>query len=225
MVPVQVTSGEFDEGNATWSKDGAGMYFISTRVAEPYYDPPISELYRIQAKGGAIEKVTGIQGQIGDYALSSDGKMIAFTGVLSRPVLSYSEPHVYVVSSAAGSTPKELAQNSDLDFGEGVIGDQHPPRAEGNAGIFWAGDGKSVVQLVAEKGTANLRQIDVASGRVTPITTGNHEIMTWTATPDGSKVVVNISTTTNIGDLFLLGQGGRLTRLTNSNERLLAELN
>ena len=37
--PKQVTDGEFDEREIEWAPDGSKIYFISTRVAEPYYEP------------------------------------------------------------------------------------------------------------------------------------------------------------------------------------------
>jgi dipeptidyl aminopeptidase/acylaminoacyl peptidase len=223
-LPVQITSGEFDEGDPQWSRDGQRIYFTSTRVAEPYYNPTISELYQVSAKGGDVQKVAGISGVIGDYAQSPDGKTIAFTGQLSTPVLSYAAAHLVLVNAAPGSTPKDITPSSDADIGGGIGSDQHPPRAGGGQRLFWVDNGRAVVQIVAEKGAANLRRFDLASGRVDPVTTGNQEVVSWSATPDGTSVVLNVSTATNIGDLFTLGAGGKLTRLTNVNEKLMSEL-
>ncbi len=36
----QVTTGEFGEGEITWSRDGSKIYFTSDRVKESYYAPP-----------------------------------------------------------------------------------------------------------------------------------------------------------------------------------------
>jgi dipeptidyl aminopeptidase/acylaminoacyl peptidase len=35
----QITKGNFDEGNLSWSPDGSRIYFVARRVAEPYYEP------------------------------------------------------------------------------------------------------------------------------------------------------------------------------------------
>src|SRR5262245_35469476 len=35
---TQLTDGEFDEGGMVWAPDGKTIYFVSTRVAEPYYE-------------------------------------------------------------------------------------------------------------------------------------------------------------------------------------------
>jgi dipeptidyl aminopeptidase/acylaminoacyl peptidase len=225
VVPKQLTTGEFDENDPTWSNDGKRIFFTSTRIAEPYYDPQISELYAVPVAGGEIAKVTGIQGVIQDYAESPDGKWIAFTGQLSKPVLSFSQPHLYVVATAAGSVPKDIAPNADLDIGGGVGGDQHPPRGGSNQRLYWTSDNNGVIQVAAEKGEANLRRFDVATGKMTPITTGQHEVMSWTTSSDRSKLVVEISTPTLIDDLYTVGDGGKLTRLTNVNEKLWSELN
>src|SRR5262249_12216370 len=154
--------------------------------------------------GGQIDKVTGIQGDINDFAESPDGRSIAFTGSLTTPSLSYSQSHLFVVSSAPGSSSHEVAAKSDLDVGGGVGGDQHPPRGGSNREMYWTPDGKAVIEAVAEKGNSNLRRFDIASGQITPMTSGNHDVMSWTATPDHSKVVVEISSPTLLNDLWVI---------------------
>ncbi len=52
VQPKQLTSGRFDEDNATWSKDGSRIYFVSLRVDEPYYERPRTEFYSISTSGG-----------------------------------------------------------------------------------------------------------------------------------------------------------------------------
>ena len=65
-MPEQITDGEFDERGLAWAPDGSKMYFTSTRVAEPYYEPQHSELYSVPAAGGSITKVASIDGTISD---------------------------------------------------------------------------------------------------------------------------------------------------------------
>jgi dipeptidyl aminopeptidase/acylaminoacyl peptidase len=40
----QITSGEFSEGDITWSRDCSQIYFTSRRVAETYYETPHTDL-------------------------------------------------------------------------------------------------------------------------------------------------------------------------------------
>ncbi len=52
VKPRQLTSGRFDEDNAIWSKDGSQIYFTSSRIDEPYYELPRTDLYSVPAAGG-----------------------------------------------------------------------------------------------------------------------------------------------------------------------------
>ena len=52
VKPRQLTTGRFDEDNAIWSKDGSQIYFTSSRIDEPYYELPRTDLYSVPAAGG-----------------------------------------------------------------------------------------------------------------------------------------------------------------------------
>src|SRR6185312_2294982 len=88
--PKQLTDGEFDERGIQWSPDAATIYFLSTRVAEPYYDESGDELYAVPAAGGPITKIAAIEGGISNVSVSPDGKRLAFIGELrGKPIRSY----------------------------------------------------------------------------------------------------------------------------------------
>ncbi|HEV2687040.1 MAG TPA: hypothetical protein VGV35_00760, partial [Bryobacteraceae bacterium] len=75
----QITSGQFSETDIVWSRDVSHIYFTSRRVAEPYFETPHSDLYIVPASGGDATKVAGLDGPIGNMALSPDGTRMAFT--------------------------------------------------------------------------------------------------------------------------------------------------
>src|SRR5207237_5314636 len=77
VQPKQLTTGRIDEGDATWSKDGAQIYFISLHNDEPYYERPTSELYSIAARGGDATKLTTIAMDVGGLSLSQDRQQVA----------------------------------------------------------------------------------------------------------------------------------------------------
>ncbi|HEU4772094.1 MAG TPA: hypothetical protein VFS68_08035, partial [Candidatus Udaeobacter sp.] len=60
VKPRQLTTGRFDEDNAIWSKDGSQIYFTSSRIDEPYYELPRTDLYSVPAAGGKPTKITTI---------------------------------------------------------------------------------------------------------------------------------------------------------------------
>lgn len=227
---TQVTAGEFSESDIVWSHDGSKIYFTSTRVSEPYYQPPHDEIYSVSAAGGEITRVAAIDGPIRALALSPDGRHIAFVGsIVHGPggrQRSYSQPDLFVAAAEPGPAPRNLTTAYDFDIGSGVGGDQAPPRGSGPSKPYWSGDGRGIILVSAEEGRANLIRVDVETGQVEPLTRGDQSVFSFSAVPGGSKAAVLISTPTSIGDLFLLdGAAGRLNRLTHINEALFSQLN
>jgi dipeptidyl aminopeptidase/acylaminoacyl peptidase len=226
VQPKQLTSGRFDEGSATWSKDGSQIYFTSLHNDEPYYDRPKTELYFIPATGGEATKLTTIDMDVGSFALSPDGKQIAFIASLADPVNSYTQPDLWVLDLAKDAKPRNVTGAFDWDVGASVFGDQGSPRGGGGNVPIWAPDGKSIVENFAREGQTNLASFDVATGAATEITKGNQAIVRFRAAPDASKLVYFLSTTTKIGDLFWLDRvSGEARQLTHSNDELLGQLN
>src|SRR5438876_3883948 len=84
VKPRQLTTGRFDEDDAIWSKDGSQIYFTSSRIDEPYYELPRTDLYSVASAGGKPVKITTIDLNTqfgpggGALALSPDGKQVAF---------------------------------------------------------------------------------------------------------------------------------------------------
>lgn len=223
----QLTKGNFDEGNLNWSPDGKRLYFASRRVVEPYYEQAQTELFSIAANGGAEKKELSFNGGMRGYTFSNDGKWIAFGGSESvKPVLSYKQPDLFVANLAGGAAVKNLTAGYDFDIGGGIGGDQSAPRGGSPGSVLWSKDDKTLIVNVAEHGRANLKRIDVATGKVTPLTTGDHTVQAYSATPDSAKLALLISTSVNISDLFLLEAAtGKLTQLTDINQELFSQLN
>ena len=94
VKPRQLTTGRFDEENAVWSKDGSQIYFISSRIDEPYYELPRTDIYSVAAGGGTPVKITTIDLNTqfgpggGALSLSPDGKQVAFVAATTQPINS-----------------------------------------------------------------------------------------------------------------------------------------
>jgi dipeptidyl aminopeptidase/acylaminoacyl peptidase len=243
-TPKQLTNGEFSEGGMQWSPDGATIYFTSTRSAEPYFTELGDELYAVPAGGGAIAKVASIEGSIGNLSVAPDGKRIAFIGTLrGKPIRSYSQPDLFVVDtpytsgsdahltpssnppaksgpgSDVGLTPRNLTADYDFDIGGGIGGDQSAPRGQNRKPIVWSRDHQSVIVVSAEKGSSNLKRVSVATGAVTPVTEGLHDVAAYSATAGGATIAAMQSTQTSIGDLFV---GNR--QITHVNDELFGAI-
>ncbi len=225
VEPRQLTSGRFDEGKAAWSKDGAQIYFASWHVDEPYYELPKTELYVIPVKGGEARLITTVPMAVRGMALSPDGKRAAFIAATTEPVNSYTQSDLWTIDLSADAKPVNLTTDFDFDAGESVFGDNAAPRALGNNAPVWSADGKSILEIYAKEGRTQLAAFDAQSGTVTDLTHGDQAVMRFATSADGNKIVVLVSTPTQINDLFFLDQPGAQPRqLTHSNDKLFSQL-
>jgi dipeptidyl aminopeptidase/acylaminoacyl peptidase len=224
--PRQITSGEFSEGDPTWSPDGAQIYFTSNQAKEPYYDLPDSDVFVVPARGGKVQKVVSIEGPIQDFSLSPDGGRIAFAGYLNgNPPRSHNQTDLFVADARPGSQARNLAASYDGDVLEGLAGDQHPPRGGSSTPIVWSRDGRSLYLSTGESGRANLMRFDAGTGSAEPLTRGDQEVISYSAVKDGSRIAVVLSTPLVIGDLYSLDTAsGRLTPLARPNQELFSQL-
>ena len=165
-----------------------------------------------------------MEGVVGPFRLGPGGRQVTFVGAVTRPPRSYDQPRLFVSDTTPDSRPHPMAPDLDRDAGSGIIGDQHAPRAGAGPSPFWTADGRFIIAAVSDQGTANLRRFDVKEGRTRMVTSGDQEVSGWTATPDGSRIVVLVSTPTSIGDLYLVEPDGTLTRLTDVNRELFSGL-
>jgi dipeptidyl aminopeptidase/acylaminoacyl peptidase len=222
----QVTTGEFDEDSPAFGPDGTRLYFVSTRVKEPYYEPPDRDLYSVAATGGEIKRVASIDGPIGPYALSPDASRVAFVGELNgHPTRSFDQPDLFVAETASGGPARNLTVGYDYDVGGGLTGDQRAPRGAHPARPVWSRDQKSLVIRTAEKGRANLKRVSLETGAVLDLTVGDQEVLSYTASADGARFAMVVSSPTMVGDLFLFEATTEQMRpLYHPNQALLAGL-
>jgi dipeptidyl aminopeptidase/acylaminoacyl peptidase len=242
VKPRQLTTGRFDEENAIWSKDGSQIYFTSSRIDEPYYELPRTDLYSVAPAGGKPVKITTIDLNTqfgpggGALSLSPDGKQVAFLAATNQPITSYTEPDLWVLDLSPNAKPRNLTADFDFDIDGFIIGDSAPPRAGGLNKPIWTADGKGLIEVFSKQGKRNLALFDVpvagvsdpGSGAVHELTSGNQGVMTFRATPDASKLVYVISTPTRVNDLFVLDRatsGASPKQLTNINDELFSKLN
>ncbi len=223
--PLQLTSGDYDEGEVRWTNDGARIYFLTTRIDEPYYENGITDIYSVSSAGGTPEKLTTIPMDIGDLALSPDGRRFAFHASVTQPVRSYSQPDIWVMDIVPNAQPRNLTANYDFDMGDSVFGDNAAPRGGNGRSLHWSPDGHALFDLVAKQGRTPIVRVDAQSGAVTETTRGDQAVLDYSVTPDARTTVALISTPVMIGDLFTISADGVQTRLTDPNKTVWSQLN
>ncbi|HZS60097.1 MAG TPA: S9 family peptidase [Gemmatimonadaceae bacterium] len=219
----EVTSGNFDEDDVQWSRDGSQLLFTSDRVEESYYDNPDDDAFAVSKTGGAMAKTIDIDGPVRNVAVSPDGKTYAFAGwVNPAKRQSYTQSAVFVTTD--GKTVTKLT-SGEAEVGSGVGGDNHPPRGGGGNPLLWSPDGKSLYTAMTLHGRSNIMRIDVATKAVEPVTTGAHDIVAYSATPHVSRFALTISDGTHLSDLYSLDPTAKtLVQLTHVNDELFNQL-
>jgi dipeptidyl aminopeptidase/acylaminoacyl peptidase len=229
VQPKQLTTGRFNAGDPIWSVDGAQIYFPSLHVDEPYYEQPKTEIYSVPVGGGEPVKLAtldlDLDLDVNGLTLSPDGKQFAFVASENQPVNSYTQPDLWTMDVAKGAKPRNLTRQFDFDVGQGVFGDQAPPRAGGRNAPIWSADGKSILEVFGREGCTNLGRFDATTGAMVEVTKEDQAVLSFRATADGSRIVSLISTPTRIGDLFAVDASGQQKQLTDVNQDLWSHLN
>ena len=223
--PVQLTAGNFDEGQIVWSNDGARIFFLTRRIDEPYYELPSTDIYSVPSASGSPEKLATIPMGIGDLVLSPDGRQFAFHGSVNEPVRSYSQPDLWVMDAAPGAKPRNLTADYDFDMGSSVGGDNAPPRGGHGRALYWSPDGRALYDVVEKQGRTPIVRVDAQTGAVTELTRCDQAVLDFSVNPDASAIVALVSSPVMVGDLFAVAGDGTQTRITDFNSKLWSQLN
>jgi dipeptidyl aminopeptidase/acylaminoacyl peptidase len=223
--PVPLTTGAFSEDGPAFSPDGARVFYLTNRNPDPSHAPPDTDLYSVPRAGGEGRLEASIDGPMRGYALSGDGRRVAFVATLNaKPPRSFDQPDLFV-ADLPGGAPKNLTAAFDADVDSGTIGDQRAPRGGLPTPVVWSRDQRFVIVKAAEKGRANLRKVNAALGTLEDLTSGDQDVLGYSAGAEATALAVVLSNSTMIGDLFFLdGTNGQMRPLYRPNQDLWAEL-
>jgi dipeptidyl aminopeptidase/acylaminoacyl peptidase len=175
---TQLTKGASDEHLPAWSPDGSRIAYVTKRGPDP--DRHLNwDVYVIEARAGAEEKpVTRFQGADNDPSLESrpawspDGTRIAYVQQAEDKWIYYAPWSLAVVDVASGAVTRPA----------GVELNHTKPR--------FTADGAAVLALVEESRVTHLSRIELATGAVTPLTTGPRFDYAFDTTANGRVAVL-----------------------------------
>ena len=215
----QLTSGDWDAGQAVWSTDGQHIYFTGNKEEDPDHTYA-RNLYRISAKGGPLKKLTGLPGNIGTPAPSPDGKTIVFVGSdFSR---SYGTNSRLYSIPTSGGTVKCLTAHLDLSIEQTLNADAK--WGSPNFGPVWSPDGSVIKFVATTRGVNQLYGLHIQTGQLEPYTDHTRSIESVSYSANHTTASYTEMTSTRLAEVFLWQAGKPAKQLTRFNASRLSRL-
>jgi dipeptidyl aminopeptidase/acylaminoacyl peptidase len=203
---TQLTSGDHDEAAPSWSPDGRQIAYVTQRGDDANRTGKVW-LHLIEPRAGAAERpLAQLDGAYGDTPAglrpqwSPDGRRIAYLQGGDARWIYYAPLQLALIDVASGAVT--LPAPIDRWFSQ----------------LRWSPDGRSVLALVEQSRVVNLSRVDLASGKVTPLTSGARYDAGFAVSPQGRIVVLGGDGVTPY-ELAAL-ERGRLRSLGSHNEWL-----
>jgi dipeptidyl aminopeptidase/acylaminoacyl peptidase len=209
---TQITSGDFDDDDPAWSPDGRQIAFASNRSTPDPDRNYNTDIWTVSADntdtGKSLAQISKGTGADGSPTWSPDGKWIAYTTQLDEKLFQYATFHIAVAPAAGNGEQQVLTLKLDR-----------------NASLpKFSPDGKFIYFIVDDDGTQQLLRVPPTGGEIERPIGGRKFVESFSLAPDGGVAAV-FGELTHPSELYDLPAGGQLTKLTKTNDALMAELN
>ncbi len=207
----QITSGDYNHGGViNWTKDNKNIIIDGDRHKDWQDRPVESDIYQIDIATGKIIELVQRPGPDRNPVLSPNGKKIAYLRFEDRKLSSQNS--MLFVMDSDGKNAKNLT--SELDRNVSNI-----QWSEDGKGVYFSYNdhGQSKVSYVSLKGKRKLVKANLGGqslGR--PYTSGDYKVA------GNGQVVYTLGDTQRPADLAVVNRKGKVIRLTDLNEDLLA---
>ena len=206
--PTQLTFGDFDDRDATWSPDGSLIAFTSNRTDEPDSNSN-TDIWVVSADPGAgvgePRRLTTNPGPDGSPAWSGDSRRIAYVTVTEPELIWYATDHLAVID-VDGSNARVLTTELDRNVESPAFG----------------ADDESIWFVLEDSAEQHLARVDLASGAIDRPVSGGLSVGGYDLHEAGD-VVLEISEPSLPAELFYL-RDGEIRQLTDTNRQLLDQL-
>lgn len=170
----QVTSGDFDDGQAEWSPDGKHIVFVSNRTEWPDSNRN-SDLWRIDVSQDdpQPEQLTNAPYADSGPVFSPDGTKIAYTSNVSDGLPVYAIPQLAILDVRTGKSQRVQSLAEVQVWG-----------------LQFSADGQNLYAIAEYRGEQQLIKVNVASGAIDRIIAGENVVREFELAGDGKLFAV-----------------------------------
>lgn len=222
----QLTFGDYDDGEATFSPDGARLAFTSDRSAERWVWPAAS-VWVLDVARGALTRVSDEALGASAPAWSLDGSMLAFLTQPRRHGNGHTD--LYVAPADGTGAARLLTQEFTPTCADMCLDDVRTSHTAGH--LIWSADGRDIFLLASMRGTTHVYAAP-AQGDLLPrrITEGDCRVYAFSCDRQSRTLALALATPLIPGDIYAQQLPAAATapapaprRLTAVNRALLAE--
>jgi len=202
---IQITSGDYDDSEPSFSPDGKTVAFVSNRSKNPDRNYN-TDIWLVSAdatdKGQKLTQLTTHRGPDSSPVWKPDGKWIAYTTASDG---EYGIAQLALTSAKGGST-KILTKDLDRSVSQ----------------IEFSDDGKSIYFIYPDSGCQHLGLVASKGGSIKRLITGPRVVSSFSLGKN-NILAANITSADGTGELYNL-KDKQLRQLTHVNDDLFAQL-
>ncbi len=211
----QLTSGDYDHRQPSWSPDGTSIACFSDRTRHRNDDWMFADLWLIPTGGGRSRKVASRVSESAGPVFSPDGKRIAFGGAVGSERAHGRNSRLLVVPADGSGPPVPVAPELD-----------RPVMAWFPVGNYAWLSNRELLFNVVDHGTISLQRAKLGERRPRPVVAGDQQVTSVTVAKRGGKLLAAFTATwvdkpAEVFCLNLDADGGRRRQLSAAGKGLL----